>query len=251
MNKERSYEQNKGTWEQEHRTPELIEQLHTAGPARGVTKFWDWLSERQSTSGLRGVEIACGKGRNVLWLAQQGVDMTGIDYSEAAIREAEARARTQNLLTAHFIAQDVSIPWTEQEEQYDFAIDCFATASIEGLDIRSGAVREMQRGLKPGGYALVYTVSTDDAYHQEMVRQSPGYEPNSFIHPVNNRFERSFTREDLIEQFAELNLVAEDRIERTPMYDGKPYPAKHHWMVFQKPERVTQSQKVLIDNSTK
>ncbi len=39
------------------------------------------------------LDVACGEGRNSLWLAQQGWDVTGIDFSPVAIEKARTLAR--------------------------------------------------------------------------------------------------------------------------------------------------------------
>ncbi len=38
------------------------------------------------------VDLACGEGRNAIWLAEQGWDVTGVDFSEVAIEKAAAIA---------------------------------------------------------------------------------------------------------------------------------------------------------------
>jgi len=37
----------------------------------------------------RALDLACGEGRNALWLATRGWDVTGLDYSRVALRKAE------------------------------------------------------------------------------------------------------------------------------------------------------------------
>lgn len=49
----------------------------------------------------RALDVACGRGRNSLWLAQQGFETTAIDRDPAAVADLEARARRDGLpLTA-------------------------------------------------------------------------------------------------------------------------------------------------------
>ncbi|MBI2830315.1 MAG: class I SAM-dependent methyltransferase, partial [Chloroflexi bacterium] len=40
----------------------------------------------------RAIDLGCGTGANAIYLAQHGFDVTGIDFSEAAIEKARARA---------------------------------------------------------------------------------------------------------------------------------------------------------------
>ena len=54
------------------------------------------------TAGLtpgRALDLACGEGRNAVWLARRGWQVTGVDYSEVAIEKARrlASARKANV----------------------------------------------------------------------------------------------------------------------------------------------------------
>ena len=52
----------------------------------------------------RALDLACGRGRNALWLAQQGFETTALDRDPAAVAELEARARREGLpLTARVV----------------------------------------------------------------------------------------------------------------------------------------------------
>ena len=52
----------------------------------------------------RALDVACGRGRNALWLAEQGFETTALDRDPAAVAELEARARRDRLpLTARAV----------------------------------------------------------------------------------------------------------------------------------------------------
>lgn len=40
----------------------------------------------------RAIDLGCGVGANAIYLAQKGFEVTGVDFSEAAIEKAQARA---------------------------------------------------------------------------------------------------------------------------------------------------------------
>ena len=40
----------------------------------------------------RAIELGCGTGTNVVWLAQRGFDVTGVDLAPLAIQRANRRA---------------------------------------------------------------------------------------------------------------------------------------------------------------
>lgn len=53
----------------------------------------------QEIAGLtpgRALDLACGQGRNSIWLAARRWQVTGVDFSAAGLAEAETLARGQN-----------------------------------------------------------------------------------------------------------------------------------------------------------
>lgn len=202
----------------------------------GVRLFWSWLNEKGIYKNLTGIEMGCGKGRNCIWLAQQDkVKMVGVDFSSAAIQEAKNRAdKLAVIQRINFIEHDVTFIWPFPDNHFDFAIDCFASTDIESYQGRADARDELKRVLKFGGYLLVYTLSTEDEFHREMIQKSPAHEKNSFVHPSTGKFEKVFAREELLELYQPFNLVAEKRINKKTIFFGKEYDCCHFWMVFQK-----------------
>lgn len=54
----------------------------------------------------RVIELGCGSGINAVWLAQQGFDVTGVDFSQLAIDKAIRRA-SGAITNARFVLADV------------------------------------------------------------------------------------------------------------------------------------------------
>ncbi len=50
----------------------------------------------------RALDLACGEGRNAVWLAERGWQVTGVDFSEVALGKAERLAASR----------DVEVEWT-------------------------------------------------------------------------------------------------------------------------------------------
>ena len=43
----------------------------------------------------RALDLACGEGRNAIWLAKRGWQVTAVDYSSVAVERARRLAREQ------------------------------------------------------------------------------------------------------------------------------------------------------------
>lgn len=223
-------------WEAEHATPTVLHQMDSDRASSGVVPFYEQYV-RALGDALVGVEMGCGKGRNVIWLAQQdGVrEMHGLDFSHAALAEAATRADHAGATRALFHEQDVTLRWPFDTGSVDFVIDCFSTTDIEDPVGRRAAVDESFRVLRSGGLLLVYTLSIDDEFHKEMILKSPAAEPNAFHHPETGKFEKTFDAEELASLHSDFELIESRRIEKTSPFHGKEYQCKHFWNIYRKP----------------
>jgi cyclopropane fatty-acyl-phospholipid synthase-like methyltransferase len=70
----------------------------------------------------RVLDAGCGTGEHVLMCANLGLDATGVDLAQVALRAAEEKARTRGL-TARFIRQDAR-HLSELGEIFDTVLDC-------------------------------------------------------------------------------------------------------------------------------
>lgn len=231
-----THEQQKERWNKEHETPFALKQMDAKKLSGGVKPFLEFL-QKQGKENLVGLEMGCGKGRNVIGLAHQEIisSMYGFDFSEVAITEAKKRAGEANITEkVQLNVMDAMEPWQYAENFFDFGIDCFASTDIESPKGRQFAINEMHRVLKPGGYFLVYLMSTDDEYHKLMAEQSPAEEQYAFYNTANGKFEKSFSIQELDDMYKKFTLVEARRVEKTTEFFGKSYYCKHHWRIYKK-----------------
>lgn len=230
-----SHEEQRKIWDKEHQNPTVLLQMDSQDPSSGVVKFYDWLAEQGPTDNLNGIEMCCGKGRSVIWLASKGLPMTGVDFSPSAITEAKKRAKDLGFAKkTNFVVHDVTKPFPFPEMSFDFAIDCFGSTDIETPEARKQGLHNLKKLIKSGGHLLTYLLSTDDEFHEEMIRKNPGSEPGSFIHPVNGKFEKAFTEQEVKEIHSDMDLVTMERLPKKATFFGKEYNCTHIWAIWQK-----------------
>jgi ubiquinone/menaquinone biosynthesis C-methylase UbiE len=224
-------------WDKEHKTPRVLLQMDSAKASTGVIKFLDWLkSQGKQPEKLKGLEMCCGKGRNVVELGAEGINMIGLDFSRNAIEEAKRRATNKGVTDkTQFFVQDVTKPFPVEADSLDFAFDCFGSTDIESAKGRKAALENLIRVLKPGGHLMVYLLSSDDEFQKEMIAKSPGPDAGSFIHPINQKYEKVFTEDEVKDFYGQLNLLVLERAPKKDMFFGKEYKANHIWAIFQKP----------------
>lgn len=128
--------------------------------------FWD---DRYSGSGLvwssepnrfvaeaahslepgRALDLACGEGRNAVWLATQGWDVTGVDFSQVGLDKGAALADV-NGVTCTWKHADLA-EW-EPDGEWDLVVVCYLQVSDE---IRRHAVGAAARAVAPGGTLFI------------------------------------------------------------------------------------------------
>jgi len=91
----------------------------------------------------RALDLACGEGRNAIWLARQGWDVTGVDFSEVAIDKAR---RLAGDTVVDWRVEDVT-DW-QPDGAYDLVVVFYVHLAPDGLD---RAVAAARAALAPGG----------------------------------------------------------------------------------------------------
>jgi SAM-dependent methyltransferase len=119
-------------WDERYRATEL---LWSAGPNMFVENR---LADHEPGVGL---DLASGEGRNAIWLAARGWDMTAVDFSGVAIERGE-RMSDQ----VRFVEADV-FGW-EPDTTFDLVLIAYLQVEAEPL---SDLVRKCAGWLSPGG----------------------------------------------------------------------------------------------------
>lgn len=100
----------------------------------------------------RALDLGCGEGGDVIWLAEQGWHAVGVDISPTAVSRGEAAAKERGLDgRATFLAQDLAHAGLDGE--FDLVAASFFQSPVE-LD-RAAALRKAAALLRPGGHLLI------------------------------------------------------------------------------------------------
>ena len=98
----------------------------------------------------RVLDAGCGTGEHVLMCAGLGLDATGVDLAQVALRAAEEKARARGL-TARFIHQDAR-HLSGLGESFDTVLDCgLFHLPVFTEEDRASYVASLRSVLRPGG----------------------------------------------------------------------------------------------------
>ncbi|HEY4690801.1 MAG TPA: class I SAM-dependent methyltransferase [Anaerolineae bacterium] len=114
----------------------------------------DWVRRRYPEGG-RAIDIGCGTGTNVVFLARHGFSVLGIDISRRAIALARRRAKQAGVacdLRVGDVSRLEQLPITDP---FDLALDigCFHVLSTDGRRRYAAGLRAW---MAPGGTYLLY-----------------------------------------------------------------------------------------------
>ena len=96
------------------------------------------------------LDLACGAGRNAVWLAGQGWRVTAVDFSGVALRMARSLA-AERAVDAEWIEADV-VAWTPPARAYDLV--CVFYLQLPASE-RPSALAHAAAAVRPGGTLLV------------------------------------------------------------------------------------------------
>jgi 2-polyprenyl-3-methyl-5-hydroxy-6-metoxy-1,4-benzoquinol methylase len=97
------------------------------------------------------LDVGTGTGRHALWWARRGATVVGVDQSPEMLAVAQGRASAEGL-SIHFVqgALEGGLPWPAG--RFDLVVCALMLTHVTDL---AGAVREMARVVRPGGYLLL------------------------------------------------------------------------------------------------
>jgi SAM-dependent methyltransferase len=151
-------------WDERYAGSELI---WGAGANRWVAQYTDSLAPG------RAVDLACGEGRNAVYLAERGWQVVGVDFSAAAIDKARRLERSRAEAGAlqppiRWVCADVT---SYQPEPVDLALVVYLHLPAPA---RRAVLTATVAALAPGGTVLVIGHSTRNIAEGTGGPQDPG-----------------------------------------------------------------------------
>jgi tellurite methyltransferase len=120
----------------------------------------------RSLSPGRALDLACGTGRNALWLAQEGWDVTAVDGAGAAIESLKERARAGNVNVKAVVADLQKSEYTIAPSSWDLIIICYY--------LQRDLIEPAKNGVRPGGVLLLIVHITEGDEQPTASRLRPG-----------------------------------------------------------------------------
>ena len=180
-------------WNERYAQKELV---WTAEPNRRFAAEVDGLEPG------RALDLACGEGRNAVWLAERGWRVTGVDFSDVALAKAAELAASRGV-EADWVVADI-LDYRPEPRAFDLVAVLYLQLPRDEL---LHAMRTAAAAVAPGGTVLVLGHDTTNLPHGH-----GGPKDASVL----------FTAEDVLPALGDLIVERAQAVERTvALADGE------------------------------
>lgn len=189
----------KNAWNREYSRPDFI--TLDQKPQADFLKFLKWAKKSKfPLTGIRVIDAGCGTGRNSAYVSKKyGAEVSAFDFSREAITLAERDFSNPNI---HFAVRGMDEKFPEENNSVDLVLDIMASFSLSAID-RQKFLSEINRVLRPGGIMYLRTLAKEgDKNAAYLIKNNPGSEQDTYIHPTLGSMERVFSEKALREQYS-------------------------------------------------
>ncbi|MGO9878363.1 MAG: class I SAM-dependent methyltransferase [Acidimicrobiales bacterium] len=178
-------------WDERYGTEELIWEAEPNGFL---------VAETERLVPGRALDVACGEGRNAVWLAEKGWDVTGVDFSRVGLAKARQLAADRGVEVT-WVEADV-VRWLAQPGSFDLVVVLYLHLPGEQ---RRQMLDHATASLAPGGVLLV--VGHD---RSNLLRGTGGPQDPAVL----------FAPEDLVAELGDLQIERAERVVRKVVTDA-------------------------------
>lgn len=161
------------------------------------------MMQKYMESGKNLIELGCGNGRDSLYFAQNGLNVTGIDASQVAIDNLQKKNSLENCV---FICDDFVSAESIYQIQYDYCYSRFTLHAINEQQ-ETQVLKKAYEMLKQGGYFFIEARSVHDGKYG----MGKEVEKNAYI--FDGHYRRFINLPELVKKLADIGFIVSEQEE--------------------------------------
>ncbi len=163
------------TWDRRYGGRELI---WTAEPNRFL------VAETETLAPGRAIDLACGEGRNAIWLAERGWLTVGVDFSDVGLRKARELAAARGI-SAEWVAADL-LEYRPEPKAFDLVLVFYL--QVPAAD-RQPVLQAAADAVAPAGTFLLVAHDSSNLRHGYGGPQTPAvlYTASDVVADIDGR----------------------------------------------------------------
>jgi SAM-dependent methyltransferase len=189
------------TWDREYSSVQAIPSSTREEPAKALVLFADLMGLANGKSVL---DAGCGNGRNAIYLAKRGCEVTAVDFSAEAVKETKRRALVAGVeKKVNVIDRFIDDPLPFPEHSFDAVLDCYTFCHFLDADKGLRFWRESERLVNSEGHLFSIVFSPEDTYYAQFVSRERN-EETIVTDPSNNVTKRLYTEKEIKDYFSHI-----------------------------------------------
>jgi SAM-dependent methyltransferase len=150
---------NSEAWDRRYADRELV---WTSQPNRFL------VAEAATLAPGRALDVGCGEGRNAVWLAERGWEVTGVDFSEVGLDKARGLAQARGV-QGRWVPANL-LEYTPEPRAFELVLVFYLQVPAED---RRTIVRTVAEAVAPGGLFLLVAHDSSNLEHGHGGPQNP------------------------------------------------------------------------------
>lgn len=222
----------KDFWNQEYSRNQNFGSSRSWIPSREIYRLEKYLKENKiSAKGWQILDLACGNGRNSIFMLQNWNigKAIGIDFAGILLKHFKSKAGKEALLSkVEIYEQSIGKEFPIKNGSIDLVLDIYGSINLRA-DERINCRDETYGVLKKGRLLLTYLTSRDSGFVKKKIDCTKGPEPDSVIFN-NGKFEKVFSEEEIRDFYKDFKLI---ELKKDNFDVGK-YPVEMFWALLRR-----------------
>ncbi|UCG68980.1 MAG: class I SAM-dependent methyltransferase [Thermoplasmata archaeon] len=186
-----------------HLKSQLIETFDEIAAHFDITRYKPWPESKRFISTLpkksRVLDLGCGNGRNSIYLAKEGMEVVGIDFSKALLRIVSNKVEWKEVRNSVELVMGDCAGLPFKNDSFDAVLYIATLHHLPTPQERLSSLLEVKRCLKPGGCTLVSAWAQEqEKFKCELEKsnenQEEGFEYGDIFLPWNMKEGRELQR---------------------------------------------------------